>query len=404
MKRRVAVTGIGCISALGENTRDFAEALFAGHVGVAPLTRFSTERNHCKIAAQCVGYHPEAWFTRQEAQRLDRFAQFGVIASREAMAMAKLDRGDFAGETAAIILGASIGGLDTIDVGYRRLFEQGQNKVYPLSVPMVMPSAAVSFLSVQFRILGPCFSISSACSSASHAIANAFAMVRSGQAELALTGGSDASLSFGMFKAWEGLRVLAADACRPFSHDRQGLVLGEGAAALVLEPMERAIARGATVFAEILGAGMSADAFDLTLPDPEGGARAMRAALADAAMAPDEVDYINAHGTGTLANDVSEARAIRAVFGEHANRLAVSSSKAQLGHTLGAAGALEAVGTIIALTHQIAPPTMNYSGPDPECDLDVVPNASRPMRMHKALSNSFAFGGLNAVLAFGSTS
>lgn len=224
MKRRVAITGIGCISALGDNSRDFSDALLAGHVGVGPLTRFSTERNHCKIAAQCVDYRSEAFFTSQETQRLDRFAQLGIIAGREAMGMAAQGRGDFDGENAAIILGACIGGLDTIEAGYRRLFEQGQNKVFPLSVPTTMPSAAVSFLSQQFGILGPCFSISSACSSASHAIAAAFAMVRSGQVELALTGGGDASLSFGMVKAWEGLRVLAADACRPFSRDRQGLV------------------------------------------------------------------------------------------------------------------------------------------------------------------------------------
>lgn len=404
MNRRVAITGIGCISALGENAESFGRALLNGHCGIGPLTTFSTERNLCKIAAECSGYSANAWFSLQEAQRLDRFAQFGVIAGREAMAKAGQERGKFNGERAAVIMGACIGGLETMDAGYRRLFEQRQNKVHPLSVPMVMPSAAVSCLSMQFGILGPCFAVTSACSSGSHAIAIAFNMVRSGQVDLAVTGGSDASLSFGMVKAWEGLRVLAPDTCRPFSRGRQGLVLGEGGAALVLEPLDLARSRGAHIYAELMGAGMSADAYDLTLPHPEGGARAMCAALSDARLEPDQVDYINAHGTGTLANDVSEVRAIRAVFGGHADRLAVSSSKAQLGHALGAAGALEAVGTVIAITLQTAPPTINYLGLDPECDLDFVPNKSRPMKIEAAISNSFAFGGLNAALAFGKIS
>jgi nodulation protein E len=400
MKRRVAITGIGCISALGENAESFGKAVLTGQCGIGPLTVFPTERNLCKIAAECSGYSADAWFSLQEAQRLDRFAQFGVIAGREAMRRAGQNRGKFDGERAAVIMGACIGGLETMDAGYRRLLEQRQNKVHPLSVPMVMPSAAVSCLSTQFGILGPCFAITSACSSASHAIAIAFDMVRSGKVDLAMTGGSDASLTFGMVKAWEGLRVLAPDTCRPFSQGRQGLVLGEGGAALVLEPLDLARLRGAHIYAELLGAGMSADAFDLTLPNPEGGARAMSAALSDAGLEPDQVDYLNAHGTGTLANDISETRAIREVFGVHVKRLAVSSTKSMHGHTLGAAGALEAVATIVALQQQVAPPTMNFIGPDPECDLDVVHEQPRPMPIRLALSNSFAFGGLNAVLAF----
>lgn len=400
MKRRVAVTGLGCICALASNVEDFGRALATGASGIGKLTIVPTERISCKIAAEVKGYDQDQWFPPQEAQRMDRFAQFGVIAGRQAMQDAGYVPSREQGLRSAIIMGSGIGGLTTLDLGFQRIYVQGHNKVYPLSVPKLMLNAGVSALSMQFGILGPCFAVSSACSSANHAISQAFAMVRGGQVDLALTGGSEACLTFGTMKAWEALRVLAYDTCRPFSRGRQGIVLGEGGGALVLEPLDKALARGATIHAELVGCGMSSDAADLTLPDPDGATRAMQAALLDAGLAPEQVDYINAHGTGTQANDASETLAIHRVFGGHAYRLAVSSTKSMHGHALGAAGALEAVAAIQALKTQKAPPTINYTEPDPDCDLDYVPNQARAMAMDVALSNSFAFGGLNAVVAF----
>jgi nodulation protein E len=263
-----------------------------------------------------------------------------------------------------------------------------------------MANAGASHISMEFGITGPSYTISTACSSSSHAIGQAFWMVRSGAAPLAITGGSEAPFSFGLLKAWEALRVVSPDTCRPFSKDRKGMILGEGGAMLVLEPLEAARARGARIYAEIAGFGMSSDACHITQPSAEGAARAMRAAVCDAHLMPEVVGYINAHGTGTPANDFTETAAIRAVFGPHADRLAVSSTKSMHGHALGAAGALEALAAILALRYGFLPPTANYNEPDPQCDLDVVPNVARRADIEYALSNSFAFGGLNAVLLF----
>jgi nodulation protein E len=253
---------------------------------------------------------------------------------------------------------------------------------------------------MEFSITGPSYTISTACSSAAHAIGQAFWMIRSGAAPLAITGGSEAPFSFGILKAWEAMRVVSPDTCRPFSKDRRGMVLGEGAGMLILEPMEAARARGARIYGEVVGFGMSADAAHITQPSAEGAARAMRAALGDSGLQPDEIGYINAHGTGTAANDPTETAAIRAVFGKHAEKLAISSTKSMHGHALGAAAALEAAGTVLALRDGVLPPTANYNEPDPDCDLDVIPNQARQAQVECALSSSFAFGGLNAVLAF----
>jgi nodulation protein E len=265
---------------------------------------------------------------------------------------------------------------------------------------MVMANAAASQISMLFGITGPTLTISTACASSAHAIGMAYWMVRQGIASLAVTGGSESAFAYGHLKAWEALRVVAPDTCRPFSKGRKGMVLGEGAAMLVLEPLDTALARGAHIHAEIVGFGMSADASHLTLPNPQGAASAMQAALADAEVQPSDIDYINAHGTGTLANDASEARAIHQVFGPSAVQLAVSSTKSMHGHTLGAAGALEAVATVLALENQFLPPTINHLEADEACELDVIPNIGRTAELGHALSNSFAFGGLNAVLAF----
>jgi len=402
--RRVVVTGLGSVSPLGLDTRSFWQALVDGTSGVGPITAVPSERLKCRIAAEVRGFVPEAHLDPQSVQRLDRFSQFGLIAGREAVRDAGIGFDRALGLASAVILGSGIGGMNTLEEGYRRLYVEGSNRVYPLSVPKVMLNAPVSALAAEHGILGPCFAVSSACSSANHAIIQAFGLIRSGQVEVAITGGAESCLTFGMIKAWEALRVLAADTCRPFCRERSGIVLGEGAGVLVLESLEHARARGARIYAELAGGGLSSDAGDLTLPDPDGAARAIAAALRDARINPEDIDYINAHGTGTRANDATETEALHRVFGDHARRLAISSTKSMHGHALGAAGGLEAVATVLALSRGIIPPTMNFGTPDPDCDLDYVPNQARQGSLRAALSNSFAFGGLNAVLVLRSFS
>ena len=374
-------------------------ALSAGQSAIGPLTGMPDDVPlRVPVAAQVRNFDPTAHFSPQELAPLDRFAQFALLAAREALADAGLEAP--LGHQAAVVLGSGIGGINTLDAGFRRLYLERVHRLNPLSVPRVMQSAPVSAVSMALGITGPCFGVSSACSSANHALIQALWLVRAGAAPLALAGGTEACLSPGVIKAWEALRVLAPDTCRPFSVDRKGLVLGEGAGVLVLEELEHARARGARIHAELAGGGMSADASDIVQPSGEGAARAMAAALADAGLTPEAVDYINAHGTGTGANDVTETRAIRQVFGAHAGRLAVSSSKSMHGHALGAAGGLEAVATVKALAEGLIPPTANFTRADPACDLDYVPNEPRHREIAAALSNAFAFGGLNAVLAF----
>jgi nodulation protein E len=299
----------------------------------------------------------------------------------------------------ATIVGTGVGGQMALDDSFRRIYKENRARAYPLTIPKVMVNAPASQISMHCGLRGPSFAIASACASATHAIGVAFQMVRSGAIDCAVTGGTEACLSYGTIRGWEALRVMAPDMARPFSADRKGMVLGEGAAMLVLETLEHAKARGATILAEMAGFGMSADAADLIAPDVDGMSRAMRGALEDAKMTPRDVQYINAHGTGTTANDDTETKALHQVFGAHAPRLAVSSTKSMVGHALGAAGALEAVATVMAVHDGVAPPTIGYLGRDPACDLDYVPNEARRMNIDVALSNSFAFGGLNAVLA-----
>lgn len=405
MNRRVAVTGIGVISALGTGRDAFWDALAAGHSGIRPMTLVPQGSVKFPNAAEVPDYQPLAHFEPRDADLLDRFAQFAAIAAREAVRDAGLDFTAELGERTAIVTGSSAGGKATEDEGFRNLYALGATRFPPLSIPKAMANAGASRISLEFGISGPVYTVSTACSSANHAIGQAFWMVRSGVAEIALAGGSEAPLTLGMLKAWEALRVVSPDTCRPFSRDRKGLILGEGAAMLVLEPLDRARARGARIWGEIAGFGMSSDAHHITQPQSAGAARAMRAALLDtsltgAAMLPEEVGYINAHGSGTASNDPTEVEAIRAVFGGHALKLAVSSTKSMHGHALGAAGALEGAATLLALHRGILPPTANFTEIDPACDLDVIPNTARVAQIEAALSNSFAFGGLNAVLAF----
>jgi nodulation protein E len=302
-------------------------------------------------------------------------------------------------ENAAIVTGSCVGGQNAQDAGFWEVYKLGHNRVHPLTIPRTMANAGASHISMEFGITGPSFTVSTACASAGHAIGQAFWMVRTGATDLAITGGSEAPFSFGILKAWEAMRVVSPDTCRPFSKDRHGMILGEGAAMFVLEPLDAALARGARIHAEIVGVGMSADACHITQPSADGAARAMRAALRDAGLVPEQIAYINAHGTATQANDIAETAAIRAVFGPHAGGLAVSSTKSMHGHALGAAAALECLAAVTALRDGVLPPTANFNQPDPECDLDVIPNQAREAQVEYALSNSFAFGGLNAVLA-----
>jgi nodulation protein E len=398
---RVVITGIGLVTPIGNTQEKFWSNLVEARSGIGPITIIPTERLNTRIAAQVLDFDPADHFEPKRQGLLDRFSQFAVVAARAAVRDAQLQITEDMALEAATIVGNSTGGMNTLDDSYYQLYGQNRIRPHPLTIPRLMSNAACSLISMDLGLKGPTFTVASACSSGTHAVGQAFAMVRTGQAPIALTGGSEACLTVGTIKAWEALRVLSPDTCRPFSRNRSGLVLGEGAAMFVLETRERALARGAPIYAEILGFGMSADAGDITAIDPGGAARAMRAALTDGKVNPEDVDYVNAHGTGTLLNDKGETAALRQAFGDAADHLAVSSSKGVLGHSLGAAGAVELAATALALHHQTIPPTANFQESDPDCDLDYVPNTARNAPIRKALSSSFAFGGLNAVLALG---
>ena len=390
---------MGIISALGNNVAETWSACLHGQSGISAIGALDVSKIRFKNGAEVRGFDPAQHFQPSQADLLDRFAQFALVAARQALAASGLTLSPGVSAKTAVVTGSCLGGQSSQDAGYVAVYQNNINRVHPLTIPRVMANAGASHIAMEFGISGPVYTVSTACSSANHAIGQAFWMVRNGQVDAAITGGSEAPFSFGVLKAWEAMRVVAPDTCRPFSRDRQGLILGEGAAMLVLETMEGAAARGAVILGEIVGFGMTSDAGHITSPTVEGPAAAMRAALSDAALAPEDIAYINAHGTGTTGNDVMETKAIRSVFGKHAEKLAVSSTKSMHGHALGAAGALEAVATIMAMREQVLPPTINFTVPDPECDLDVVPNQARPATIACALSNSFAFGGLNAVLA-----
>jgi nodulation protein E len=394
---RVVVTGLGVVSPAGQSVRNFWPAIVAGDSAIRPITLVPAEQLTSKIAAEVADFDPSDHFEAKTLSLMDRFSQFAVVAARQAIADAGLEAR--CGLTTATIIGSGVGGQTTLDESYKRLYGANATRLHPFTIPRLMLNAAASHVSMDLRLGGPAFAIASACASGTHALGQAFRMVRDGDVEIAVSGGTEACLTLGTLKAWEALRVMSADTCRPFSHQRSGMVLGEGAAIVVLESLECARVRGARIYAEIVGFGMSADAGDITLPDASGAARAMTAALRDARLEPDMVDYVNAHGTGTTVNDVVETEALHRVFGDHARRLAVSSSKAVLGHSLGAAGALEVLVTTLAIAHALAPPTANFLEADPACDLDYVPNEARDLPIEAAISNSFAFGGLNAVIA-----
>jgi nodulation protein E len=397
---RVVVTGLGAVTPVGHTAAAYWDNLKQGVCGIGPITLTQTpEELSQKVAAEVKDFDPLKHFEERELSTLDRVSQLAVVAAREAIAQAAITFDMPLSLRTATIIGTGVGGQTTLDESFRRVYRENRSRVFPLTIPKLMANAPASQISMFCGLRGPAFAVASACASATHAIGLAFHMVRSGQVDCAVTGGTEACITFGTLRGWEAMRVMAPDACRPFSIGRKGLILGEGAAMLVLEPLERARARGVQILGEIVGFGMSADAADLTAPDLGGMTRAMEGALTDGKLDAQNIQYVNAHGTGTAVNDLTETQALHRVFGEHAGKLAVSSTKSMVGHALGAAGALELAATLLAVRDSIAPPTIGYLGADPACDLDYVPNKARAMTIEAAISNSFAFGGLNAVLA-----
>ena len=396
---RVVVTGWGVVSPIGNDAAAYWQAIAAGMSGLGPPTLAPIDQLNQKVVAEVKDFAPQAHFSNRELAIMDRVAQFGMVAARQAITQSGLTFPDGLAERTATIIGTATGGPTTQDENYRKLYKEGARRMPPLAIPRLMVNAVSSQISMHFGLKGPAFTVASACASATHAVGIAFQMVRSGAVACAVTGGAEASIAFGPLKLWEAMRIMAPDACRPFSKDRNGMILGEGAGVMVLEALDAAHARGAEVLGEIVGFGMSADARDITNPDEGGMARAMDSALLDAGLDRRDIQYVNAHGSGTAANDETETRALKRVFGAHAAKLAISSTKSMIGHSLGACGALELIATLMGMRESVAPPTIGYLGPDPACDLDCVPNEARTLRIDSAISNSFAFGGLNAVLA-----
>lgn len=397
--RRVVITGQGAVSALGMSADATLEGMREGRSGIAPLEFRDVERLSIKIGGQIKGYLPGDHFSRQEISLYDIFTQFALLAAKEAVAASGLQ---LDGETAirsGVILGTAGGGLHTQEENYRAVFLEGKNRVHPFVVPRLMNNAAASHVSMTYNIQGPSYTVATACASSNHAMGQAFEMIRAGVTDVMLTGGSESMLVFGGIKAWEGLRVMSKDGCRPFSADRNGMVQGEGAAIFVFEEFTRARARGAEILAEVVGFSMTSDATDIVTPNKDGAMRAMRGALKSARLNGDEIGYINAHGTGTTANDRTECAAVHEVFGDHAKNLMISSTKSMHGHIIGGTGAVELLACIMALRTGIIAPTINYRQPDPACDLNVVPNEAREAAVGATISNAFAFGGMNAVLA-----
>lgn len=398
---RVVVTGMGVVSPLGNSVAEMSATLRAGRSAIGPLTRVCHDGLNITIGAEAKAFDAAAHFNDKQLGLLDRFSQLALVAARQAIGQSGIKFREELGAKGGVILGVGVGGMATIDENFQRLYAGPSRRPHPLTVPRLMISAAMSHITIEHGVTGPSFSVTSACASSNHAIGIAYQMVRGGGADAIITGGAESVFCFGGVKGWEVLRVMAPDTCRPFSKKRAGMVLGEGAAIFILENLERAKARGAEILAEVIGFGMASDAADLLVPSADGAVAAMQACLNDARLNPEEVEYINAHGTGTLANDICETKAIRTVFGDHANKLAVSSTKSLHGHLLGGAGAMELAATLTAMQNGFIPPTANYLEPDPDCDLDYVPNEAREakVKVKVALSNSFAFGGHNAVLA-----
>ena len=396
--KRVVITGAGTINSIGQDFSQTINSLREGRCGISALKFKDVERLSIKIGGQIHNFEPDRHFNRQQLSLYDRYTQLTLIAADEAITQSGLT---FNGELAAstgVVLGTAGGGVSTWDDNYRAVYEEGKNRVHPFVVPKLMNNAAASHLSMKFNLKGPTFTVSSACASSNHAMAQAFQIVRSAQSPVMVTGGSESMMCFGGIKAWEGLRVMSKDACRPFSLNRNGMVQGEGAAIFVFEELEHAKRRGANIFCEVKGFAMSSDAADIVNPSKHGAARAIFHALKDAQVNLEDVGYINAHGTGTAANDKTECASVADVFGHHADKIKITSTKTMHDHIIGGTGAVELIACILALRDGVISPTIGYVEHDPECALDVVPNEARDAKVKLAISNAFAFGGLNAVL------
>lgn len=396
--QRVVITGAGCVSPMGLGTMALWDGIAAGQCAIAAVPWLATAELQCHNGGAVAHYQDSAHFDAGEIMLLDRATQFALLAAREALAMSAPDLSPEEAERTAVYMGTATGGIETVTQAHHELLVAQSANLPPLTVPRAMINAAASHISLQHHFHGPSMTLSSACASSTQAIGEAYRLLRCGACEVALAGGTDACLNPFTWKAWEAIRAMAPDTCRPFSRERRGMILGEGAGVLVLESRQRALARGATVLGELVGYGANTHALDIVKPSATGAANAMRIALQQAGVAPQEIDYINAHGTGTPLNDRCETAAIHAVFGSHASRLAVSSVKSAVGHLMGAAGVVELIAALIAFQRDTLPPTLNYLGADPGCDLDYVSTGPRHQPTQYLLKNSFAFGGLNTCL------
>ncbi|MDV2495808.1 MAG: beta-ketoacyl-ACP synthase II [bacterium] len=408
MNHRVVVTGLGAVTPLGNSVEESWEGALAGKSGLGPITRFDAHGLPVRIAGEVKGFRAEDWMAKKDIKKMDLFIHYSVAASFSAIEDAKLKITEENAERAGVIIGSGMGGLMAIEHYHLLLLEKGHKKVSPFFIPMVICNLASGQVSMQFNLKGPNSCVATACATGTHSIGDAYKVIQRGDADIMLAGGSESVITSLAVVGFANMRALStrnddpAGASRPFDADRDGFVMGEGAGVVVLETLDGARARGAPIYAEIVGYGMTSDAHHITMPDPDGAqvARCMRMAIEESGCDPTEVDYINAHGTSTPFNDKFETLAIKNVFGEHAYNLAVSSNKSMFGHLLGAAGGVEAIFTILSIKHGIIPPTINYETPDPDCDLDYVPNEARRADIRVAISNSFGFGGTNATLAF----
>ncbi|QXM05891.1 beta-ketoacyl-ACP synthase II [Crassaminicella indica] len=406
MKRRVVVTGIGAITPIGIGKESFFQALKEGKSGIGKITKFDAKDFPAQIAGEVKDFEPTDYIDKKEAKRMDRFTQFAVAAAKLAVDDSQIDLDKINQHRFGVILGSGIGGIETFEKEYQKLFNKGPKRVSPFFIPMMITNIGAGQVSMAFGAKGPNSTTVTACASSTNAIGDAFKIIQRGDADIMLTGGTEASITplavagFCTMKALSTRNDDPTKASRPFDKDRDGFVMGEGAGMLIIEELEHALARGAHIYAEMVGYGMSADAYHITAPAPEGegAARAMKNAIDDAQIKPEDIDYINAHGTSTPLNDKNETMGIKTVFGEHAYKLSVSSTKSMTGHLLGGAGAVEAIACVLALTENFIPPTINYTTPDPECDLDYTPNEGRKKEVRYALSNSLGFGGHNATI------
>ena len=408
MSRRVVVTGVGLLSAVGKGTDETWEAIRNGRNGIGPITSFDATGFDCRIAGEVKGFDPLDFIEKKEVKKMGRFIQFAIAATEFAMRTSDLRITSENAERVGIYIGSGIGGFEVIEREYRTLLEKGPGRLSPFFIPSTIINLASGYVSIRTGAKGPNSATATACTSSAHAVGDSFRIIQRGDADAMICGGAEAcvtSLGIGGFAAMRALSTRNDEphrACRPWDRDRDGFVVGEGAGILVLEELEAARRRGATILAELEGYGMSADAFHITSPseDGDGACRVMQNALRDANLEPSQIDYVNAHGTSTPIGDKIESAAMKRCFGDHAGKLAISSTKSMTGHLLGGAGGLEAGITVLAIRDQVAPPTINYETPDPQCDLDYVPNQARPMRIRYALSNSFGFGGTNGCLIF----